>query len=216
MRTVTRHQVMLCTNPLCGLRFHVLERDGKGDRCPLCRAPAEPAGDVYEEHKPPRIAPSPGAPRMEVLLDNIRSVYNVGSVFRTADAVGISHLHLCGITPTPDNPRLKKTALGAHDAVPWSHHKDGHRAAEMLIGKGFRLWAIEGGQRSESIFACRRDLPNSPVALVLGNEVCGVDPAIISLCERVVGIPMQGVKTSLNTAVAFGIAVYSLRFPGKG
>jgi tRNA G18 (ribose-2'-O)-methylase SpoU len=153
-------------------------------------------------------------PAMEVLLDNIRSIYNVGSIFRTADGAGISRLHLCGITPTPDNPRLKKTALGADAAVPWIHHLDGCAAAAGLKARGMRLWALEGGERSEPIQECVPDSDGRAVALVVGNEVSGVDPEILHQCDKILSIPMQGVKTSLNTAVAFGIAVYSLRLRG--
>jgi tRNA G18 (ribose-2'-O)-methylase SpoU len=166
--------------------------------------------DLYEEHKAPRCTAGPSLPRIEVLLDNIRSVYNVGSIFRTADAAGIARVHLCGITPTPDHPRLRKTALGADASVPWDYSSSGLASAADLQARGFRLWALEGGDRSGSIFSCTSGLSSEPVVLVIGNEVCGVDPAIISLCERVLGIPMQGVKTSLNTAVAFGIAVFTL------
>ncbi|HPR55065.1 MAG TPA: RNA methyltransferase [Deltaproteobacteria bacterium] len=211
MRDVIRHQVRLCTNPTCGLRFPVMERDTRGYLCPRCGSPTDTAVGLYEEHKAPRPVSCGGTPRMEVLLDNIRSIYNVGSIFRTSDGAGVSHIHLCGITPTPDNPRLKKTALGADEAVPWSYHQDGHRAAGELIAQGKRLWALEGGVRSTPIAQVTPGEDGRPVVLVIGNEICGVDPGILSICEQVLGIPMQGVKTSLNTAVAFGIAVYTLR-----
>jgi 23S rRNA (guanosine2251-2'-O)-methyltransferase len=149
---------------------------------------------------------------MEALLDNIRSIYNVGSIFRTSDGAGIHRLHLCGITPTPDNPRLRKTALGADEQIPWTYHPDGCSAAAALKAEGKRLWALEGGDRSESIHPAHLDMTDSTIVLVVGNEVCGIDPGILSQCERVLAIPMQGIKTSLNTAVAFGIAVYTLRF----
>jgi tRNA G18 (ribose-2'-O)-methylase SpoU len=211
MRQVIRHQVRLCTNRACGLRFPVLEHDTRGLLCPRCGSPTDTAVGLYEEHKAPRPTSSPDRLRIEALLDNIRSVYNVGSIFRTCDGAGISHLHLCGITPTPDNPRLKKTALGADEAVPWSYHRDGLRVAEEIVDQGKRLWALEGGERSAPMHQTTLDMDDRPVVLVIGNEVCGVDPGILALCEEVLGIPMQGVKTSLNTAVAFGIAVYSLR-----
>ncbi len=201
---------MQCTAEGCSLRFPVVEHDQRGLCCPRCGSPTVVGVDLYEEHKAPRFSACPGVPRIEVLLDNIRSVYNVGSIFRTADAAGIARLHLCGITPTPEHPRLKKTALGADESIPWDYSSNGLFAAADLQARGLRLWALEGGDRSEPIFSCAPDLSLGPVGLVIGNEVCGVDPAIISLCERVLGIPMQGVKTSLNTAVAFGIAVFTM------
>ncbi|HQI82532.1 MAG TPA: TrmH family RNA methyltransferase [Deltaproteobacteria bacterium] len=210
MSQVIRHRVMQCTAERCSLRFPVVEHDNRGLRCPRCGSPTVVGVGLYDEHKAPRCVADPDLPRIEVLLDNIRSVYNVGSIFRTADAAGISRLHLCGITPTPQHPRLKKTALGADESIPWDYSSSGLAAAAGLKARGLRLWALEGGDRSESIFSCNPTLSLGPVALVIGNEVCGVDPAIISLCERVIGIPMQGVKTSLNTAVAFGIAVFTM------
>jgi len=183
-----------------------------GDRrCPRCGSPTITAGEPYEEHKAPLMVHLSALPRMEVLLDNIRSIYNVGSIFRTADGAGISYLHLCDITPTPDNPRLKKTALGADKAVGWTHYADGYAAAEALKTQGMRLWALEGGERSLPIHRNMPEMDGRPIVLIVGNEVCGVDPGILDQCEKIFSIPMQGVKTSLNTAVAFGIAVYSLR-----
>lgn len=207
-----RHEIRLCTNPGCGIRFPVLEGYPKGSRCPQCGSPTFSAEKPYAEHKALRMGHQPGYQRMEALLDNIRSIYNVGSIFRTSDGAGIHRLHLCGITPTPDNPRLRKTALGADEQIPWTYHPDGCSAAAALKAEGKRLWALEGGDRSESIHPAHLDMTDSTIVLVVGNEVCGIDPGILSQCERVLAIPMQGIKTSLNTAVAFGIAVYTLRF----
>jgi 23S rRNA (guanosine2251-2'-O)-methyltransferase len=211
MRQPVKLQVRLCTNKGCSLRFPMLKDQQSDLPCPRCGSPTLPGSESYEEHKPHRMIPQPGLPRMEVLLDNIRSIYNVGSIFRTSDGAGISHLHLCGITPTPDNPKLKKTALGADATVGWTHYLNGCSAAEALNAQGMRLWAIEGGDRSTPIHKASCDYDGKTVVLVVGNEICGVDPAILDQCEKVLAIPMQGVKTSLNAAVAFGIAVYLLR-----
>ena len=148
----------------------------------------------------------------EALLDNIRSVYNVGNILRSADGVGIRHVHLCGITPTPSNRKLAKTSLGAEHTVAWSYHRNGLAAALSLRESGLRLWALEGGSRSESLFEAIGDLRGPPIVLVVGSEISGVDPGILAQCERVLCLPMQGVKTTLNVAVAFGIAVYFLRY----
>lgn len=162
---------MQCTVEGCSLRFPVVEHDTRGLSCPRCGSPTVVGVGLYEEHKAPRCTADPFLPRIEVLLDNIRSVYNVGSIFRTADAAGISGLHLCGITPTPENPRLKKTALGADESVSWDYSSNGLFAAALLKARGFRLWALEGGDRSEPIFSHTLDLSLGPVALVIGNEV---------------------------------------------
>jgi tRNA G18 (ribose-2'-O)-methylase SpoU len=161
---------------------------------------------------PPRL-------RVEALLDNIRSLRNVGSMFRTADGAGLAHLYLGGVTPSPEHPKLAKTALGAERSVPWSRHPDACVAAAELCAGGRRLWALEGGPRSLSIFdpavalaAAERRASEQPVVLVLGHEVSGVDPRIVDQCERVIHLPMMGIKDSLNVSVALGIAAYVLRF----
>jgi tRNA G18 (ribose-2'-O)-methylase SpoU len=179
--------------------------------CPKCGAPTRLVESPYPGLK---VEPRPNqkaGPVVQALLDNIRSSFNVGAMFRTADGAGVTHLHLCGITPAPDHPKVAKTALGAEYSVPWTQYWDAIEAAASLKQGGFEVWALEGGPRSESIFEATRQLPDKPLLLVVGNEVSGVDPGLLELCQRVVSIPMQGAKQSLNVAVAFGIAVYTLR-----
>jgi tRNA G18 (ribose-2'-O)-methylase SpoU len=146
------------------------------------------------------------------LLDNLRSVYNVGSIFRTADGAGIRHLHLCGITPPPDHPKIAKTALGAEKSVGWSQYKNGLETAVSLQQRGFQLWAIEETAQSDPLFTAAHPADNSPILLIVGNEIAGVDPEILALCDRVLHIPMAGHKKSLNVATAFGIAAYVARY----
>lgn len=203
-----------CSRDSCRLRFPVAADSHLGDRCPHCGA--ETIVDVaYDSHE----ARDTGAETtvnapLEVLLDNVRSLRNVGSMFRTADGAGVRHMHLCGFTPTPEHPQMAKTALGAEAAVAWTLHRDGAAAAAWLQSGGRRLWALEGGPRSRALG--RVDVEDAatgePVVLVLGHEVSGVDPRILERCERVLRLPMLGMKGSLNVSVAFGIAVYSLRF----
>jgi len=183
-----------------------------GNTCPRCGARTRLVDAPYADHEVETKEILSEAPQLEALLDNIRSVFNVGSMFRTADGVGIRHMHLCGITPTPDNPKLTKTALGAQRAVGWTQYSDGLAAATLLKKRGLRLWALEGGPRSESLFEAMVHVQGPPIVLVVGNEVSGVDPGILEQCERVLNVPMQGIKRSLNVAVAFGITVYALRY----
>ena len=143
----------------------------------------------------------------------------MGSMFRTADGAGVSHLHLGGVTPTPEHPKLAKTALGAERMVAWSRHPDACRGAAQLSADGRRLWALEGGPRSSSLFepevaaeVAAMRARDQTLVLVLGHEVSGVDPRIVSECERVVHLPMMGHKDSLNVSVTLGIAAYWLRF----
>lgn len=151
-------------------------------------------------------------PVVEALLDNIRSLYNVGSIFRASDGAGLRCLHLCGITPTPENPGVAKTALGAEAAVPWCYHLNAVEAVRNLKQDGFQVWAMESSPRSVSLFDAVASVLPAPVLLVIGNELNGVDPEIINLCDTAVWIPMQGRKESLNAAIAFGIAAYTLRY----
>lgn len=203
-----------CSADGCRLRFPVAADSRLGDRCPHCGA--DTIVDVaYDSHdaRDDGADAAAGAP-LSVLLDNVRSLRNVGSMFRTADGAGVRHMHLCGFTPTPAHPQMAKTALGAELAVPWTLHRDGAAAAEWLSCGGSRLWALEGGPRSRALG--REDAEAAavgpPVVLVLGHEVSGVDPRILGRCERVLRLPMLGTKGSLNVSVAFGVAVYWLRF----
>lgn len=142
-----------------------------------------------------------------VLLDNIRSAWNVGSIFRSADGFGFRHAYLCGITPTPENDAVIKTSLGAEDSVPWSYHKDAVKLVRGLKKEGHHIVALEEGERAVSIDT-KRALENG--VLIVGNEVTGVDPELLDLCDEVLYIPMRGDKKSFNVAVAFAIAAYAL------
>ena len=151
-----------------------------------------------------------------VVLDNIRSRENVGSIFRTADAAGVSKIYLCGITPTPPHEKISKTALGAEEDVPWEYHKQAGRLVDKLKKEGISIAALERFDkltasklkiRTQNIFSFK---PRFPLALVLGNEVKGLSPQILKYCDKKISIPMYGKKESLNVAVAFGVAVYQL------
>jgi tRNA G18 (ribose-2'-O)-methylase SpoU len=148
---------------------------------------------------------------LALLLDNWRSLFNVGAAFRTADAASARPLYLCGITPTPAHRKLAKTALGAEQAVPWRYCADGAACAAALKAEGSRLWVLEGGTGAVSLFDCFPPADGRPLVLAAGNERTGVDPGIVALADAVVYLPMAGVKESLNVAVALSIAVYWLR-----
>lgn len=154
------------------------------------------------------------AVHVEVLLDNIRSLSNVGSVFRSADGAGVAHLHLCGFTPTPEHRKMPKTSLGAEAVVPWTRYPDAVEAARTLSEQGARLWIVDGGPTAVSLFDASVLSARTPgrIVLVFGHEVSGVDPRIEAFAERTVCLPMMGIKGSLNVSVAMGIAAYLLRF----
>ncbi|KIG16766.1 tRNA/rRNA methyltransferase (SpoU) [Enhygromyxa salina] len=208
-----RYQQRECQAAGCGLRFPVAEASELGANCPLCQSPTQFVGEVYDTHEITQRRVAAGPP-VEALLDNIRSLSNVGSMFRTADGAGVTHMHLGGFTPTPAHPKFAKTALGAERSVAWSHHPDPAAAADALVGAGKRLWALEGGPRSRDLFELIDEAGgpgDPPIVLVLGHEVSGVDPRVVERCEQVVRIPMAGIKGSLNVSSAFGIAAYLLR-----
>ncbi len=208
-------EVRVCINPQCGLRYTIEVGQVLGVHCPGCRSATEVVGAPYGQMEIPDAhsgMPECGM-RIEVLLDNIRSAWNVGSIFRAADGAGVAHVHLCGVCPKPDQAKVAKTALGAERSIASTYHLNGVQACQRLKDAGFRLWALEGGQLAESIYI-EGAQDDRPLLLVVGNEVSGVDPGILALCERVVCLPMLGMKGSLNVAVAFGIAIYTLRFGG--
>ena len=201
-----------CENQDCRFRFPIEQGSSKGKRCPRCGALTQVVDIPFSNHSVAAPAAVPANPQVEALLDNVRSTFNVGAMFRSADGAGLRRLHLCGITPTPDNPKIAKTALGAEQSVAWTQHRNALDAAKSIREQGLRLWALEGGPRAQSLFEMAAYLPGAPILLVVGNEVSGVDPELLNLCERVAAIPMQGSKRSLNVAIAFGVAAYVLRY----
>lgn len=142
------------------------------------------------------------------VLEDIRSLYNVGSCFRTADAMLLQKLILTGYTPTPPRKEISKTALGATETVPWEFFQDPVEAALSLKQEGYALYALE--ITDGSIPLDKLDGLTFPVAFVAGNEITGVGPEMLKQCDGAIEIPMFGVKHSLNVAVAFGIAAWEL------
>jgi tRNA G18 (ribose-2'-O)-methylase SpoU len=208
----TPHYFIECLNPMCRFRFPVSGR--RLAACPNCRK--TDLSIIQVEPSPvERSTNPPTSPFFGALLDNIRSIYNVGSIFRTADGLALEHLYLCGITATPEHPRLVKTALGSHETIQWSYHRNAVDMALALKEFGFEVWALEGGAHAENIFSIQSLPSPAKIILAVGNEITGLDPGIVQLCSRVIFLPMQGVKGSLNVSVAFGIAAYYLRFLNK-
>ena len=146
------------------------------------------------------------------VLDNIRSAHNVGSMFRTADAFGITEIYLCGTSPTPidkfNRPRkdIAKVSLGAEKTVPWRYFSSSLRAVNSLKKKGIKILSIEQNENSADIHDIKL-YQNTNIALVFGNEVGGVSLKILRVSDKIFEIPMCGKKESLNVSVAFGIAV---------
>ncbi len=145
--------------------------------------------------------------RVYLILHNIRSAYNVGAIFRTADAAGVSRIYLCGYTPTPANPKVAKTSLGAENSVAWEKRFSAWRLLEELKSKGMRVIALEQSKYSRDY---RHFKPVFPLAVIIGNEVKGLSPSIIKRTDSVWHIPMRGQKESLNVAVAAGVFIYRI------
>ncbi|MEO5925525.1 MAG: RNA methyltransferase [Bryobacteraceae bacterium] len=144
---------------------------------------------------------------VSVLLENVRSMYNVGSFFRTCDAAGVEALHLCGYTGYPPKKEISKTALGADDTVRWDHTLDTVGRVKELRARGYEIAAIETSDRSVDLFDWT---PRFPVLLMFGHEVDGLTAPVMELADTHVRIPMLGQKHSLNVATAGGVVLYEL------
>ncbi len=142
-----------------------------------------------------------------VVLDNVRSLHNVGAVFRTSDAFLVEAIYLCGITRTPPHPEIHKTALGAEDVVEWVYFEHTHDAVAQLQARGYTVYALEQAHGSTSPGELQPKR-GGKYALVLGNEVKGIQQSVVDQCDGCIEIPQYGTKHSLNVSVAGGIAIW--------
>lgn len=163
-----------------------------------------------------RIAPEAYATgltrRITVVLDDVRSRHNVGSIFRTADAFGVERLALCGFTPCPPHREIEKTALGSTASVPWSHEREALAVVRGLQDKGYLVLAVEQTVRAMPLGALEFD-PHRPIALVFGNELHGVSDAVVQACDACIVVPQRGSKHSLNVSVCAGVVLHA--FAGR-
>lgn len=146
---------------------------------------------------------------LSVMTDNVRSMHNIGSIFRTCDAFAVRRIILAGISGQPPHPEISKTALGADETVEWIYVKDAYEKVVELKQSGVKILVLEQTHRSVSLPDFRMQ-PGEEYLLVAGNEVEGVDPRIVEIADTALEIPMRGVKHSLNVAVATGMAIYQL------
>jgi tRNA G18 (ribose-2'-O)-methylase SpoU len=144
-----------------------------------------------------------------VLLNSIRSNYNVGSIFRTSDGAMIEKLFLCGYTPCPPKKEVLKTALGSTESIKWEYVKDAKAVITELKNQGTQIWALELTDKSIPYYQINSK--DFPVCLLIGNEITGVSQELLNLCDKSLEIPQFGIKQSLNVAVAYGIAIFELR-----
>lgn len=163
-----------------------------------------------------RLAPSeykvsPKIP-LVIVLDGVRSMNNVGAVFRTADAFRLEHIYLCGITGTPPHPDIHKTALGAEDSVPWDYYGQATDCISDLLEAGYQVLALEQAHGSISLSDFTPEATDR-YALVLGNEVHGVSQGVMDMVSGCLEIPQYGSKHSINVSIAAGIAIWHIARP---
>lgn len=151
-----------------------------------------------------------------VILHNIRSLHNVGSIFRTADAAGVKKIYLCGITPAPvdifgkPRPQLTKVSLGAEKYVKWEHVKSTARLIDRFKKEKYKIFCVEQNKKLVPYYSLKTKSYKLKVVLVVGNEINGLPSSILKRADKILEIPMKGEKESLNVAVAFGIVVFHL------
>ncbi len=203
-------EIRLCQQ--CGLRYPWHEGQPHRETCPRCDGPTRRSA-AWTLHPDQRFeaVTAPPARQVALVLDNLRSAWNVGALFRTADGLGVAHLWLGGITPTPEHAVVHKTALGAETSVPWDYEADTRRILQHLRSAGWTLWALEQASAARPLASL--PIPSDKIALIIGNEVSGVGPDIYPLCDALVYLPMRGRKRSLNVEVAAAIALHHLTDP---
>lgn len=146
---------------------------------------------------------------VHVVLNSIRSSYNVGSIYRTSDGAMVEKVYPCGYTPHPPKKEVLKTALGSQESVDWEYYEDPRDIVQQLKNKGYTICALELTDKSVPHYSLTAQ--NFPMCLIIGNEITGVSQDLIDLCDVSIEIPQYGIKQSLNVAVAYGISIFELR-----
>ena len=145
--------------------------------------------------------------QVSLVLDNLRSAYNVGSLFRTAEALGVNHIYLCGLPPSPDNTKTSRTALGSDQWIPWSYHESSEECLAILKKQDVKIYSLE---TADTAIDVNTFTPQAPCTIVLGNERYGIAQHLLTMCDEIISIPMQGRKNSLNVGVCGGIALHTI------
>ena len=209
--TELQFQIFECSNINCRLRFPNDLSVQQVFSCPLCSSKMLPVGEPFNNYRRPLLETWPNRVRLSLLLDNLRSADNVGSIFRSANGAGVLHIYCCGTTPTPDHARVRKASLGAEFYTPWSYYRNSLDLAGELLIINHKLIALESTPESTSLFEFSYSrIPDKTSVLIIGNEISGIDPQLINIAVNILHIPMSGEKTSLNAAVSAGIALYYL------
>lgn len=213
MSTSPLFQIFECQNKECRLRFPSNLSIVNFEKCPLCGNQVLPVGKPFTNSKQSTVIAKPSSFQIHLLLDNLRSTLNVGSIFRTANCAAIDHIYCCGTSPTPSHTKFLKSGLTSEETVSWSYHRNALEIIDDLKRKGFDICSLEVTCQSSSLFTQISTLKSrNDVLLVVGNEVSGIDPGILDLSDSIEFIPMLGSKTSLNVSIAAAIGIYVKRF----
>ncbi len=205
-------QMYECQNNDCRLRFPSNLSIAHFTRCPICGSPVIQSGEPFSNAKNRKGESLQAGRTIHVLLDNLRSTLNVGSIFRTANCTAIEHIYCCGTTPTPSHPKFGKSGLNSEQTVAWSYHRNALDCISKTKESGFDVISLEVTSKSSSIFRKVLTQNTNSLLIVVGNEISGIDPAILDLSDSIVYIPMLGSKDSLNVAIAAAISLYIYRF----
>jgi 23S rRNA (guanosine2251-2'-O)-methyltransferase len=213
MKTNLLHSVIReCTQSKCKFRFPDTNYLQLNVQCPICQSKTEIVNlldlsldyrnnNNYWEDSSDFIA----------ILDNIRSVYNVGALFRTSVGLGLKRIFLCGITPTPDHKNFTKSSLGSENEVVWGKSLNCVDQITTIKESGYKIISIENSDKAIPIQKLtKNNFSQKKVALVVGNEISGVDPDVLSISDSIISIPINGKNKSFNVTTAFGIALYHL------
>lgn len=213
-----------CPHPDCNGTFeHADDLSLKSAKCSLCAKPMllrplniltkmdERAGRIADQIFSIQSVRDAGSEPLIVIAEDVRSLWNVGSIFRTADGAGVSRLILCGITGSPPRKEIAKTSLGAEDTVPWNYSVSAVDVVLALKSQGYQIVGLEKSAQSRPLTELlANDKIKMPMCLAVGNEVTGLSAEVLHYCDIVCDLPMRGMKESLNVAVAFGIAAYAI------
>ncbi len=195
-----------CSNRHCRFRFPAPFEQTLQPFCPKCGHKLVKQGLCYANSTMSARKSDLHRGELSILLDNVRSALNVGSIIRTCEGIGVKHIYLCGITPTPENPKVSKTALTSESMISWSYHLNALDITKQLKRSGNQVWSLEITPTSIPLDEAVRLKHIFPMILVAGNEQAGVDPGILAISDRIIYLQMIGIKRSLNVAVAVGAA----------
>lgn len=210
MKTIQSAIFSECQNKGCNFRYPSTNLDKNDSVCPSCGSSTK-VTDVLNLNEDLRVSTRSSKPSNPPLtiLDNIRSVFNVGSIFRTAVGLGLEKIILCGITPTPDHPNFTKTSLSAEKEIMWEWHPNSASICKDIKARGSLIISIEASSSSSDIATIDRSVVNRQnIVVVFGNEIAGIDPQVLKISDRILSIPVYGRNTSYNVATAYGIVMY--------